>query len=156
MLTVAKAYRIVRTITALPRQPNSVQQPLLLRIDNAAVFPGIRPRSVVVPHNDIVLSEYAFIQPVKLSPAEVMAERMEVERKLAYLRARVLTLPFRQANYWTWRGFMAMKSIIWKDDWIYLQVVGRNKSFKLDRNAAWALDNGRALDRVVKHRLSDI
>lgn len=50
---------------------------------------------------------------------------------------------------------MVFKSIIWKDDFIYMQVAGRNGTFKLDRNAAWALDDGRALDRVVKHRLSD-
>jgi len=120
------------------------------------MFPGIRPRSVVASQHDIVLSDHAFTQPVKLSPVELIAARKEEERRREYERSRILTLPFRQANYWMWRGFMFFKNIIWKDDFIYLQVIGRNGTFKLDRNAAWALDDGRALDRVVKHRLSDV
>jgi len=132
-----------------------MQQSLLLRIDNAAMFPGIRPRSVVAPQHDVVLSDHAFTQPVKLSPTDLLAARKEEERRHELERSRILTLPFRQAGYWMWRGFMVFKNIIWKDDFIYMQVVGRNGTFKLDRNAAWALDDGRALDRVVKHRLSD-
>lgn len=109
----------------------------------------------MAPQYDVVLSDHAFIQPVKLSPAELIAARKEEERRRELERSRILTLPFRQASHWMWRGFMVFKSIIWKDDFIYMQVAGRNGTFKLDRNAAWALDDGRALDRVVKHRLSD-
>ena len=50
---------------------------------------------------------------------------------------------------------MNIKRAMFKTDFIYVQVKGRNLTFKLNRDAAWALDDGRALDRLVKHRLSD-
>ena len=43
---------------------------------------------------------------------------------------------------------------MWKEGFIYIQVKGRNGSWKLDKRAAWALDEGRAVDRLVKHQLA--
>jgi hypothetical protein len=119
------------------------------------MLPNLRPASVVAPHHELMLSDYLFTQPVKLSRSDLVAARKEEDRKREYERSRILTLPFRQISYWMWRGFMIVKSIIWKDDFIYMQVAGKTGSFKIGKSAAWALDDGRALDRLVKHRLTD-
>ncbi|MCJ1286636.1 hypothetical protein MMC26_005982 [Xylographa opegraphella] len=149
------AYRIVRTITALPRGSNTTRQPLLLRIDSAEMLPGIRPKSVVVPYQDVILSEFIYTAPTKSSPAELVAAHREEDRWREIAKNNIMTLPFRQASYWMWKGFMLIKNVIWKDDFILVQVIGKNGTFKFDRNSAWALDDGRALDRLVKHRLED-
>ena len=133
-----------------------MQQPLLLRIDSAEMLPRLRPKPVVAPYQDVILSEFIYTAPAKSSPAELAAARREEDRWRELAKTNIMTLPFRQASYWMWRGFMLVKNIIWKDSFVYVQVIGKNGTFKFDRNAAWALDNGRALDRLVKHRLEDV
>ena len=68
-------------------------------------------------------------------------------------RTNLMTVPFRQANYLIWRAFQALKRVLTKEGFIYVQIKGRNGTWKLDQDAAWILDDGRALDRLVKHRL---
>ena len=133
----------------------TIKQPLRLQIDNVAILPKFRPKSVVAASSDIIFSEFLFIAPIKLSPAERRIAQQQEDRKREHDKSRILTLPFRQASYWMWRGFQSIKKALWKSDFIYVQVKGRNLPFKLDRDAAWALDDGRALDRLVKHRLSE-
>ena len=131
------------------------KQPLRLQIDNVATLPKFRPKSIVAASSDIIFSEFLFITPIKLSPAEKRAAQQQEDRKREREKSRLLTLPFRQASYWMWRGFLSIKKALWKNDFIYVQVKDCNMPFKLDRDAAWALDDGRALDRLVKHRLSE-
>ena len=135
---------------------NTTQQSLLLRIDSAEMLLTLRPKPVVAPHHDVILSEFLYRAPTKSSTAEFVAARREEDRWREIAKKNLMTLPFRQASYWIWRGFVLMKNVVWKDDFIHVQVVGKNGTFKFDRNAAWALDDGRALDRLVKHRLEDV
>lgn len=115
------------------------------------MLPGIRPRSVTVLHNDPLLATTFYIAPVKLSVAEQVElyKRQEAQREIE--KSRILTLPFRQASYWTWRGFSAAKKTFTREGFIYMRVRGYNLPWKVDRDAAWALDEGRALDRLVRH-----
>ena len=125
----------------------------MVQIDSAEMLPRIKPRTVMAPYDDIFLSEHIFIPPVVLSPAEKAEVRAQEDRMREIERSKILTLPFRQASYWTWRGFKNVQNILFKDSFVYMQVKGKNATFKLDRNAAWALDEGRALDRLLQHRL---
>lgn len=124
---------------------------LLLKIDSAAMFPGLRPRSAEVPNTEVSLSSHLLEPAVKLSPAELaekyrrQAEMQEIEK------SKILTLPFRQASYWTWRGFQVLKKAVFKEDFIYLKVKNKNGIWKVDKTPAWAAEDGRVLDRLVKH-----
>lgn len=139
-------YRLVSSITAQPTKHGS----LLLKIDSAAMFPGFRPRPVVVPYTNVSLSSQLLKPAVKLSPAE----RAEIYRRQAHMRkierSRILTLPFRQASYWIWRGFQVLKRAVFKEGYIYLRVKCKNGTWKVDKVPAWAAEDGRVLDRLVK------
>lgn len=140
----------------MPHSFNTAQNSLLLRIDSANMLPKLGPRPILAPYQDITFSEHIFIASAKASKAEIMAARKEEERERDMARKRILSLPFRQASYWTWRGFMVVRNFFWKDEFVYVQVKSKNGTLKLNRNPAWALDDGRALDRLVKHRLEGI
>ena len=65
-----------------------------------------------------------------------------------------MSLPFRQLNFHLWKGFQALKGVFARNPFIYLRAKGYNASWKLGREAGWALDEGRAIDRVVKSRVT--
>ena len=117
------------------------------------MLPRLQAAPVTVTPSDVILSSYLSQDDLKRTPAETA----EIQRRLAKMkeieRSRILTLPFRQASYWIWRAFQALKRVWSKEGFIYVQIKGRNGIWKLDQNAAWMLDDGRALDRLVKHRL---
>jgi hypothetical protein len=148
----AKAFRIVHSITAIPTPPGS-KAPLRLRLNATSIFPGIKARVIEVPHSDITVSGFLFRPLVKLSTEERLELRIEDRRKHEVAKTQILTLPFRQASYWIWRGIKELKDVLWKDRFIFLHVKGRNGVWKLDKTPAWVLDEGRALDRLVKHRI---
>ena len=125
----------------------------MIQIESAGLLPKIKPRTVIAPYEDIFLSDYIYTSPVVLSPAEKAAIRAQEERMREIARSKIMTLPFRQASYWTWRGFKTVQHILFKESLVYMQVKGKYATFKLDRNAGWALEDGRALDRLLQHRL---
>ena len=47
---------------------------------------------------------------------------------------------------------MVMKKMLTLDGLVLVQVQNKNGVWKLDTNAAWMLDDGRILDRLVKRR----
>ncbi|MCJ1355219.1 MAG: hypothetical protein MMC33_005210 [Icmadophila ericetorum] len=147
LFTLFGVYRLVRTITAIPTPSDGLR----LKIDCTAILPGLRPRSVIVPYNHPILSSTFHTPPIKLSLAEQVElyKQQEVQREIE--RSRILTLPFRQASYWTYRGFRAAKKTWSKEGFIYMRVMGYNLAWKIDREAAWALEDGKAIDRLVRH-----
>ena len=128
--------------------------PLLLRIDSASVLRLLRPRPVTAPHSSIFMSSELYIPEVKLTPLELALKRRQEVQMREKEKERILTLPFRQANYWTWRGFQSMKHVFFGDKFIYLTVKGKNGAWKLNKEAAWVLDSGRALDRLTEKKLT--
>ena len=75
------------------------------------------------------------------------------ERLRAFAKTNLLTLPFRQAAYWMWRGFMSVRRAFTNERFHYIHVKGHRRVWKLDSDPAWALDEGRALDRLVKVKI---
>ena len=51
------------------------------------------------------------------------------------------------------RGFNGIKRAFTNDDFYFLHVKGNNRVWKLAKDPAWALDDGKALDRLVKIKL---
>ena len=107
----------------------------------------------MAPYSNVVFSAHLSKAELKLTPAELAHVRDQQAKMREIEKSRILTLPFRQASYWLWKAFEAFKKVWSKDGFIYIRVKGMNGTWKLDKNAAWALDDGRALDRLVKHEL---
>ena len=117
------------------------------------MLPFGRPRPVTASPSDVVLSSQLCYQEPKYTPEQLAAIRQQQAKILEIERSKILTAPFRQASYWIWKAFQAFKRVWTRENVIRVQIKGRNGTWKLDKEAAWLLDDGRALDRLVKHRL---
>lgn len=114
------------------------------------MLPGKQPSSFVVDSGDVTLAS-----PVALNIEEKSkAESAEIHRRQTEInkrnKTRILTAPFRQASHLIWRAFLVLKSLLTPDGFIRMRVRGRNGTWKISQSAAWALDNGKVLDRLVK------
>ena len=112
------------------------------------MLPGIRPKSVTVPHDSATLSAPLFNSAPKM---DNLARQQEIDLIRGWQKNNLMTLPFREAGYWTWKGLKTVKKTWNQEAFIYMRVKGKNGTWKLDSDPAWALDEGRALDRLVKH-----
>jgi hypothetical protein len=123
----------------------------MLQLDTYRALPGLRARSTIVPHENVISSEKLF-RPVSVKPS--LKERVELfhlkEADQEYQRERLLTLPFRQAWYWSRRGFHGLKGLFSDDGFVFVKIRGKNGVWRLDKDFAWALENGAAFDRVVR------
>ena len=44
----------------------------------------------------------------------------------------------------------AFQRLIFNDDWIFITVEGKSLPYKLDEHPAWAMEEGKALDTLIK------
>ncbi len=117
-------------------------------------MPFITPRITTVPSTDVTISAPLFMG----GEDQIMAELADIKRREARANAfdteTILTLPFRQAAFWIGRGFAAIKKAFTNQGFLRLHVKGHNITWKLDKQAAWALDEGQALDKLVKVKIA--
>ncbi|KAI4167815.1 MAG: hypothetical protein LQ343_006887 [Gyalolechia ehrenbergii] len=149
---IIRPYRIIQTIQALPVSAKGART-LHLQIESARLLPGIRPRTVSVPATDISLSEQLHAEKhggVSLHVLELRTKEAEKARRLR--EGNFMTLPLRQLGFHLWRGFQALKGVFTNNPFIYLRAKGYQGSWKLGKGVWWALDEGRALDRILRAR----
>jgi len=114
-------------------------------------------RSILVTPEDLTMNHRLSAPISPTSPRPSAAERAEMKREaekaLEYERNHLLSAPFRHAS----RAFFGMfKNIgrVWtREGFLKLDVQGIPRgqgTYKLDVTGGWALDEGRALDRLVK------
>jgi len=116
-------------------------------------FRLLRPRTLEVAPTDITLSSRVYVD-LSQTNAEHAAEIREYQQKMRDIeRTHLLTSPFRKMSYLTWRMFGNLRRVWTREGFVYVQVKGRNGTWKIDRVGGWALDDGRGLDRLVKHRI---
>lgn len=147
---------MVRAISSLPSSPNpgSAHRSLLLRIERAPASPFRQPKVVTVLPSDVTISSHLFNKDPEQKLEAAIAEIAQREKRLrAFAKTNLLTLPFRQAGYWLWRGFVGVKRAFTREGFHYLHVKGYNRVWRLDRNPAWALDDGKAMDKLVRIKL---
>ncbi|KAL8842671.1 MAG: hypothetical protein Q9170_000446 [Blastenia crenularia] len=150
LLFIIRPYRIIKTIQALPVVIRGVRT-LHLRIESASLFPGIRPRTVSVPASDISLSQKIHAEKYSGGSLSVLdRRRKQAERAQKLKEGNFMTLPFRQLGYHLRNGFSALKAVFTNNPFIYMSAKGYHKTWKLEVESGWALDEGRALDRLVK------
>lgn len=90
---------------------------------------------------------------------QIQAEIRELQRqeqRYLYLNKEIspLTYPFRVLGYWTTLFFGGVTKAFTNKGLIKFHIKGNNIAWKLEAEAAWALEEGRALDGIV--RIKDV
>ncbi|KAL8952738.1 MAG: hypothetical protein Q9222_001387 [Ikaeria aurantiellina] len=150
-----RPYRIIQTIQAVP-VITSGKRTLYLQLESIRLFPGLKPKTVSVPSTEVMLSQ-AFFQDRNTggtSSKVLEARRAQAERLKRVREGNYLLLPFRQLGFLCGNGFRAIKAVFMSNPFIFLRAKGFNGTWKLGKESGWALEDGRALDRVVKSRVT--
>ena len=115
------------------------------------MIPFAPSRTITVPSSDVTLSS-RFFQKDREQKIEAEIEEITYREHLlrTFTKTNILTLPFREAAYWIWRGFMGVRRAFTNERFHYLHIKGHNRVWKLDSDPAWALDDGKAVDNLVK------
>jgi hypothetical protein len=157
--------RLVRTITALPQTSTAataagtsltraVPPKLMIEVELRKMFPlpFFPARKIYARPDELVLRmPLAPVDNKGLTPAEMRVARQQEEeetaRLLAYERGHVMSAPFRHANRAFFNLFRAVGRTWTREGFLKLGVKGR--IYKLDITGGWALDGGRAVDRLA-------
>lgn len=143
---------IVRTIRALPEAGSHVTPRVNMEVTVKSTLPFARPKVLVVPCTDVALKSRIVADPEFMTPLEKVQkkkeEAREKEARRKYEMAHLFSAPFRHA----WKGSKSavrgMRQLFTGNGFGSLKVGGEN--YRLDVTNAWMLDEGRALDRLVK------
>lgn len=140
----------MKSIRSMPsRQPGA--RSVLLQIERTRSIPFVKPRTYTVPCRDITISSPLFLGGEKQVQAEIR-ELQRQERRYLYLNKEISprTYPFRVLGYWTTLFFNGIRKAFTNRGLINFHIKGNNLSWKMETEAAWALEEGRALDGIVK------
>ncbi|KAE9379367.1 hypothetical protein N431DRAFT_397695 [Stipitochalara longipes BDJ] len=155
--------RLIKTITAIPKNPNvistavgkAVNPELQIEVELRKMFPlpFFPARKLYVKPEEIALSlPIAPPPPKNLSPADLREIRIEEEAEkkklLEYERSHIMTSPFRHMSRAFFQLFKAIGRTWHREGFMKVEVKG--SSYKLDVTGGWALDGGRALDRLAR------
>ncbi|KAL8910836.1 MAG: hypothetical protein Q9171_003925 [Xanthocarpia ochracea] len=153
---IIRPFRIIKTIQAVPIALKPNQKSLHLQIESTRMFPFIKPKTVSIPVNDATLSRPLFLERShgESSNALEARRRLEAEKLRKLWQGNFFLLPFRQLGFHLSKGFRGLKDAFMKNPFIYLRAKGFNNSWKLDKETGWALDDGRAIDRIIKTRMT--
>ncbi|KUJ21161.1 uncharacterized protein LY89DRAFT_778775 [Mollisia scopiformis] len=163
---------IVRSVTALPKKANQLSgvanrnlpktsmvpaatQPELqieIVLKKMLPIPFFPARVLYVTPSQIELpSRLAPPPPANFSPAELRQMRVADEARLKqeqeYERSHIMSSPFRHMS----RALFALFKAIGRS-WTgegFMKIVVKGQRYKLDINGGWALDGGKALDRLA-------
>lgn len=157
---------IIQSITAVPRTATSATTAAAARSSPSSSSPGImlelairRPlglplRKVTVAPEKVVLRRRLVPGPGPTEEqryAQAVATRVEREQMARYDRDHLLTMPFRQASRGAAAAWRGVRRALVGGGFASVEVEGRK--CKLDVDSAWALEDGRALERLVRTRL---
>lgn len=152
-LIFAPAY-LIRSITAHPVKSLVANGPPTLRVDielrKMLPLPFLAPRVVSASPADLQLNHSIYtpaVRPVtaaeRFEAAKRQADELAAERKKSIMLA-----PFRHASQAFFGMFVAIKRTWTREG--FLKLKAGKKTYKLDITGGWALDEGRALDRICK------
>jgi hypothetical protein len=161
--------RLIKTITVLPSSAQALaaakkngaamqQGPggLRLEIELRKMFPlpFFPARKITANPEDVMLSSRLFhpLEDTRQSAAERLEMRRRLEREQEEERRKsILTAPFRDGKRAFGQLFRAMARTWSREGFLKLAVKGQ--AYKLDVTGGWALDEGKALDRLLKVKL---
>jgi hypothetical protein len=155
--------RIVKTITAVPASmlagkagQTTVQGPLAIQVELRKMFPvpGFPARVITATPEELTLNYRLYISPAtaRQSAAEKLEARKRLEREQQEEREKsIWTAPFRHANKAFYGLFQGMRRTWTREGFLELGVKGQ--LYKLDITGGWALDEGKAIDRLAKLKI---
>ncbi|KFX93873.1 hypothetical protein V497_04701 [Pseudogymnoascus sp. VKM F-4516 (FW-969)] len=143
---------LIRSITAHPVKAAAVNAQPTLRIEielrKMLPLPFLSPRVISATPADLQLSHSVYTpspRPVtaaeRFEAAKRQADELEAERKKSIMLA-----PFRHASQAFFGMFVAIKRTFTREG--FLKLRANKRVYKLDITGGWALDEGKALDRV--------
>jgi hypothetical protein len=155
--------RLIKTVTAIP--PTQAQAVAVakgvgkngpglaieIELRKMLPIPFFPARKVIAKPEDLTLNRRVYVPPV--DPRQAAVERLEERRRREReqeeeRRKSIWWRPFRDANKAFHKLFMAMRLVWTRDSFLELAVKG--SKYKLDIGGGWGLDEGRALDRLVR------
>lgn len=140
---------MVRMIRSIPTRTGKTQS-VLLEIERSRSVPFVTPRKIIIPPSDVTISEPFFLGHDAQVQIELSRLQQKDDRLTAFATNDLVSLPFRQLGYWFGVLFLAVKKAFTNNGLIHFHVKGKNLTWKLERNGAWALDEGRILENLVK------
>ena len=153
---------LIKSITAIPRKLNVAagavrkSPDLTIEVELSKMLPVpffparklyVKPEELSKPTN------LAFLPPPskKLSAEAIRNMRIQEERekkqRLEYEQSHIMSAPFRHASMAFFNLFKAIGRTWSREGFVKLNV--KEKTYKLDVSGGWALDGGRALDRLA-------
>jgi hypothetical protein len=153
--------RLIKTITAIPSSGQALTKvgagkngpglAIEIELRKMLPIPFFPARKVVARPEDLTLNRRIYVPPVdpRQSAVERLEERRRLEREQEEERRKsIWWRPFRDANRAFHKLFRAMRLVWTRDSFLELAVKG--SKYKLDVGGGWGLDEGRALDRLVR------
>ena len=156
---------LIRSITAVPKSvtkvaaggkpiPRTGQPDLELQIELRRMIPlpFLKPRKLYIKPEDIVIRSSLVRPPArKLTPEEtyklMLHEKEEKKKALEYEQTHIMSAPFRHMSKFLFNLFKAIARAWTREGFAKLRANGQ--TYKLDVTGGWALDGGKALDRLV-------
>lgn len=101
---------------------------------------------------DASLSSPLFDRDSVLFRAADAESNRRYERMRELNKTRIMTLPFREMGFLIGKGLRNISTMFRSDQFILLKIKGHGV-WKINGRAAWALENGKAIDKLVKATL---
>lgn len=159
-----KSKNIIKTIRALPTAiqpltagsagPRTAIPPLTLEVTVKRMLPlpFMKPRVMVLPHTDASMVARIVAPAEYLTPIDRIekkrAEEREREEKRKYELSHLWSAPFRHLARGTMTAWSGLKQSLTGSGFATVKING--EEFRLDISNAWMLDEGKALERLVR------
>ncbi|PBP15638.1 hypothetical protein BUE80_DR013625 [Diplocarpon rosae] len=159
--------RLVKSITAVPRGFKKAQGSLAKRASAPELqieielkkmlpvpfFPAkkicVTPQEVTIPYRFVAYDKRTSILEARELSRQQALEKQKLEE---YYREHFLTFPIRRLGRAISKAsfgmFTAMKKVWTREGMMMVEI--RDQRYKVDITSGWALDRGKALDRLVK------
>ncbi|KAG0646785.1 hypothetical protein D0Z07_6333 [Hyphodiscus hymeniophilus] len=115
----------------------------------------VRPDEIRLKHVLASPAPKAPELPAPLLRAARLQEEAEKAKALEYERTHIMSRPFREIGRYTSKAFFDLFQAV-KRSWSregFTGIYVKEYRYKLDVSGGWALDGGRALDRLVTIKL---
>ncbi|PVH85032.1 hypothetical protein DL98DRAFT_651313 [Cadophora sp. DSE1049] len=158
--------RLVKSLIAVPRNVEMIKGGLVklgggpivpelqIEVELKKMFPVpffprrkfyVKPEEIELSHRFVPVNKKISIQE---SRERAKLEATENQRLLEYERNHILTSPFRRMSQLTFKMFTELKRVWTREGMMRVDI--QNQRYKVDISGGWALEGGRALDRLAK------
>ena len=151
MFTKGQSRNMVKSIRSIPVSGHTRSRQLTFEIERSSAVPFNVPNPIKVRPGDITLS-----RPLWMGAKDQVNRRLEKMRRkekrantYSLQHGGLMSLPLRQAAYWTGIGFTGIRRAFVSSSIVGLHIKGQRSIWKIDQQFAWSLDEGRAIDDLV-------